>query len=283
MDFAQDLRKMCRNPKCGSKLKEPTSNLRDAFCARGCSNGFYRTRCRVCEEKFKRKNDREHVCGRRKCRNAFSNRRGDFFGSRYPEIRISTTDSPGTDEALKTPLKPLEKSAPADGRAAVKPWLHKGLLKATPRAQSWQWVRMTGPQGEWREDDDWELFDRAGKMAARVRQEGTGYWVARPRLTPERPIESFEAACRRAVNVAMTTLAWPETEKDPLHPGMTVSQFEATRRDLSRKHPDWSAKEVERYIVGIIKPQDDACLIQRHNSPVNIREATAFQMRRSLT
>jgi len=24
---------LCRNPKCRSKLKEPTSNLRDAFCA----------------------------------------------------------------------------------------------------------------------------------------------------------------------------------------------------------------------------------------------------------
>ena len=68
----------------------------------------------------------------------------------------------------------------------------------------------------------------------------------------------------------MQTLAWPESEKHPLHPGMTTSQFEATRRDLSHKHPDWSAKEVERYIVGIIKPQDDACLIQRHSSPVNI-------------
>ena len=126
MDFAQDLRKMCRNPKCGSKLKEPTSNLRDAFCARGCSNGFYRTRCRVCEEKFGRKNDREHVCGRRKCRNAFSNRRGDFFGSRYPEIRISTTDASGTNEALKTPIKPGLKSDLKDGRAPASPWLGYG-------------------------------------------------------------------------------------------------------------------------------------------------------------
>src|SRR5271169_5561719 len=106
MDFAHDLRQMCRNPKCRSKLKEPASNLTDAFCVRGCSTGFYRTRCRVCEEKFERKNDREHVCGRRKCRNAFSNRRGDFFGSRYPEIRFSTTDASGTDEALKTSIKP---------------------------------------------------------------------------------------------------------------------------------------------------------------------------------
>jgi len=131
---------------------------------------------------------------------------------------------------------------------------------------------MTGPDGEWREDDDWDLFDRSGKMAARVRQEGEGYWVARPRIVPEPPMESFEAVCRRAVNVVMMTLAWPETEKHPLHPGMTASRFEATRRDLRCRHPDWSAKEVDQHIVGILKPgkRDDHCLIKRNDTPVNI-------------
>jgi hypothetical protein len=52
MDFVQDQRHYCRNPKCRSRLKEPVEHPRDAFCARGCSAGFYRTRCRVCEEKF---------------------------------------------------------------------------------------------------------------------------------------------------------------------------------------------------------------------------------------
>lgn len=221
MEFVQELRHYCRNPKCRSKLKEPTSNLRDAFCARGCSTGFYRTRCRVCEEKFERKNDREHVCGQRKCRNAFSNRRGDFFGSRYPEARISTTDASGTNEALKTPIKPGLKSGLKDGRAPASPWFHKGLLKPT-HGSSWQWVRMAGSNGDWREDDDWEVFDRSGKMVARVRREGAGYWVARPQLVPEPPIESFETACRRAVNVVTTMLAWPETEKHPLHPGIAT-------------------------------------------------------------
>jgi hypothetical protein len=126
MDFApQELRHLCRNPRCRSKLPEPVTNPRDAFCARGCSTGFYRTRCRVCEEKFERKNDREHVCSRRKCRNAFSNRRGDFFGSRYPEIRISTTDAPGTDEALKTPIKPCLASKTVETR------FHPGCTRAS--------------------------------------------------------------------------------------------------------------------------------------------------------
>ena len=87
---------------------------------------------------------------------------------------------------------------------------------------------MLGSNGEVREDDDWELFDRDGKMAARVRQEGDGYWVGRPRMTPEPPIESFEAACCRAVNVAMTTLDWPASERHAVHPGMLAAQFNAT-------------------------------------------------------
>jgi hypothetical protein len=95
----------------------------------------------------------------------------------------------------------------------------------------WQWRRMTGPNGETRIDDDWGLLDRDGKMVARIRQEGSGYWVARPRMTPEPPIESLKVACERAVTAAMATLEpWPETERHPVHPGMTVSQFKATCR-----------------------------------------------------
>jgi hypothetical protein len=43
------LRKMCRNPKCRSKLPAPVSNEREAFCCRSCYQSFYLHRCRVCE------------------------------------------------------------------------------------------------------------------------------------------------------------------------------------------------------------------------------------------
>src|ERR1700733_3071835 len=50
VDFAETaMRKMCRNPKCRSKLPTPTSNEREAFCCRGCYSSFYLRRCRVCE------------------------------------------------------------------------------------------------------------------------------------------------------------------------------------------------------------------------------------------
>jgi hypothetical protein len=155
---------------------------------------------------------------------------------------------------------------PAQGE----PWLPKGLAKALPNGKpGWQWRRMS----ETSLDDDWELFDRdGGKRAARIRQEGDGYWVARPRMIPEPPIESFKAACRRAVNVAMWALDWPESERHPVHPGMTALQFDATKRDLARKHPDWSTKEIYDHIVGILKPstRQDGCLIKRNDPPVNI-------------
>jgi hypothetical protein len=38
-EFAETaMRKMCRYPRCGSKLPEPVSNPREAFCARGVSH-----------------------------------------------------------------------------------------------------------------------------------------------------------------------------------------------------------------------------------------------------
>jgi hypothetical protein len=149
-------------------------------------------------------------------------------------------------------------------RTGATPWLQKHLAKPTPDG-AWRWERLPG------EDDDWQLLDRGGRMVARVRQEGDGYWVARPRITPKPPIESFEAACRRAVETATLTLAWPESERHAIHPGMTASQFEATCRDLTRKYPDWSAKEIRDHITGILKPsirQD--CLIKYDCAPVNI-------------
>ena len=50
VDFDNQTRKRCRNPKCRMKLPEPTSNEREAFCTRGCFNSFYQHRCRVCEK-----------------------------------------------------------------------------------------------------------------------------------------------------------------------------------------------------------------------------------------
>jgi hypothetical protein len=73
-------------------------------------------------------------------------------------------------------------------------------------------------------------FDRDGRMVARVRQEGGGYWVARPRTIPEPPIESIEDAQRRAVNLALASL--------PLDP-----QTAARVNKLNRQYMEGLAKQ----------------------------------------
>ena len=91
------MRKMCRYPRCGSKLPAPVSNPREAFCARGCHDGFYRKRCLVCEQPMERKTEHQLVCGKRKCRNALQ---GSFDGGRYHDAPSRTIDH------LKTSIKP---------------------------------------------------------------------------------------------------------------------------------------------------------------------------------
>jgi hypothetical protein len=280
VDFDQATRKRCRH--CKMRLPEPTSNEREAFCTRGCYRSFFLHRCIVCEKPIERTTASRKICKKSDCRSAL--RAGLGFG-RYHGNSTKTYQSLKNAELMQeVPLpqrsasasEPVEKSLEGGPRQALgqsaTPWLQKGLAKPTKDKPAWRWRRMLGPNGEAREDDDWELFDRDGKMAARVRQEGDGYWVARPRTTPEPPIEGFEAACRRAVNVAMMTLDWPASERHPVHPGMLAAQFDATKRDLARKHPHWSAKEVHDYIVGILKPstRQDGCLIKRDGPPVNI-------------
>jgi hypothetical protein len=88
MEFEQTERHYCRNPRCRMRLKEPVANEREAFCARGCYRGFYRTRCLVCEGEMERKTERQLICGKRRCRNVLAGGRGlgrlyaSFAGSR---------------------------------------------------------------------------------------------------------------------------------------------------------------------------------------------------------
>jgi hypothetical protein len=53
------LRHRCRNPRCKLKLPAPVENEHHAFCCRGCHSSFYRSRCLVCEEPIRRKNERQ--------------------------------------------------------------------------------------------------------------------------------------------------------------------------------------------------------------------------------
>src|SRR5262249_44721092 len=60
------LRHRCR--LCRTKLKEPTDNLRRAFCCRGCFQSFYRSRCVVCADPIRRKNEQQKTCIKKACK-----------------------------------------------------------------------------------------------------------------------------------------------------------------------------------------------------------------------
>ena len=66
-EAAEITRKRCRNPRCRMKLPAPTDNEHHAFCTRGCYEGFYRSRCRVCEADL-RKTGKRGDANRRFCR-----------------------------------------------------------------------------------------------------------------------------------------------------------------------------------------------------------------------
>jgi hypothetical protein len=102
-EFTVELRHMCRNPRCRSKLPAPVTNEREAFCARGCHTSFYRKRCLVCEQPMERKTERQLICGKRLCRNGLQARSdlGRYHAPSGMITPIKTSIKPG----IKSPLK----------------------------------------------------------------------------------------------------------------------------------------------------------------------------------
>jgi hypothetical protein len=101
-DFKVELRHFCRNKLCRSKLPAPVSNLREAFCARGCHGSFYLHRCLACEGPIERKREDQKVCRRPKCRNAW--RAGSGFGRYATSAAKLASETPDFIDP-KAPLK----------------------------------------------------------------------------------------------------------------------------------------------------------------------------------
>jgi hypothetical protein len=112
-DFVETaMRHRCRNPRCRSKLPNPVSNPREAFCTKGCHASFYRKRCLICEGEMERKTEHQLICGKRRCRNALQARQS--LG-RYAEPS-------GCVSPLENPIKPGLKSALKSDRPAAEHW-----------------------------------------------------------------------------------------------------------------------------------------------------------------
>jgi hypothetical protein len=100
-------RRMCRNPRCRSKLPTPTENIYSAFCAKGCFTSFFRHRCLVCEKPMVRKTEAQQLCGKPRCNSAFKTLKAHFaLGKYHPStIAVSEARNPhemGTSLRLKT-------------------------------------------------------------------------------------------------------------------------------------------------------------------------------------
>ncbi len=107
---------------------------------------------------------------------------------------------------------------------------------ASPTARSlrgWTW---TARPGTWTgADEDWELTARDDRGLARICREGDGYWVARPGMIPEPPIEPLEAAMRRAERVALSALR----TKMPKPPQALAALDTSRNSEWSGVRSDW--------------------------------------------
>jgi hypothetical protein len=77
------IRRRCRNPRCGVKLKVNTANARDAFCCPGCFERYFHSRCLICERPISRKTGCRQVCSRRRCRDQFYRHKERFLPGWY--------------------------------------------------------------------------------------------------------------------------------------------------------------------------------------------------------
>jgi hypothetical protein len=96
------VRHYCRH--CRTRLKAPVESDRHGFCARGCHSSFYRSRCLVCEEPLRRKNERQRFgSGHAVCAAEYKRFPRVYDLPRYPSSPASTTASRSADKAgLKT-------------------------------------------------------------------------------------------------------------------------------------------------------------------------------------
>jgi hypothetical protein len=164
-DFKQEFRHYCRNPHCRSKLPAPVSNPREAFCAAGCHSSFYLKRCLICEGPIDRRNARQRVCRKSKCRAAFRGRSG--LG-RY--LLSSSAAS-----ASKTPDSIDSKPAPKTDRA----WYIVAGPPLTPSQLHCATVP-DGPDGRWEGGEFYriEAKNRAAlKAAEQAEIEANGYFT----------------------------------------------------------------------------------------------------------
>jgi hypothetical protein len=111
------IRRRCRNPRCGGKLKRATDKPRDAFCCVGCFDQYYRTVCIVCDRPMRQKGRRRREFCCKRCQSKF-HRSPERFLSRW--------------KGAATPLPDAGRNAP---RSAHLAGLKTGTKRGGPLAR----------------------------------------------------------------------------------------------------------------------------------------------------
>jgi hypothetical protein len=177
------LRHRCRNPKCRAKLTRPVENEHHAFCTRGCHKSFYYSRCLVCEEPFRRKNERQRFgSGHKICQTEYR---------RFPHVYDYQTDKKG--------LYPVQ--CTTEPRSAHSTGLKSRISGHPPSAyclREWWW----GDPGI----GDCSLYDAEGLTRARIVLVD-GRWIVRtPIAIPRQSWSELEAAKRGAESFALMAI-----------------------------------------------------------------------------
>jgi hypothetical protein len=122
--FTEQLRHICRDPRCRSKLASPVTNEREAFCARGCHTRFYRSRCLACEQP---KTGKRQLCGRRKCISDLrALQRHNMLGRYHTSSAVESIQKTPDFIGVKTALNPGR-----DWRQVAGPKLDPAALRAS--------------------------------------------------------------------------------------------------------------------------------------------------------
>jgi hypothetical protein len=75
------IRRRCRNARCQARLKQPTTDPRNAFCSRGCFEAHFKKCCLVCECPLsRRKTGRPQRFCRHRCQLEFHRHPARFLG-----------------------------------------------------------------------------------------------------------------------------------------------------------------------------------------------------------
>jgi hypothetical protein len=176
-----NLRVYCR--KCRGKLPAPVDNQRRAFCTRFCFDTYYRNRCVVCDEPFRRRSASQRTCIRLDCKAELR---------RFP-LAYSWPETPGRTNTPQNDIDPL-KSPDFIG-------LGRPLAGTRPPAHAlsdWRWGNPV--------DGDLSLYDPNGLTIARLVQH-EGRWHLRCLVTwPRMSWSDFEQAKRHSESLALSNL-----------------------------------------------------------------------------